>query len=312
MSQLEYLNLDLQIERANDGYCARILQSPAGEAHCGFQLPFSDLEIENLLLRMGQAQRRSRRADTIPTEAAKTFGGRLFDAIFDTSMRDCLGASVTQAEQRGVGLRIRLRLTEAPELLSLPWEYLYYPTQKRFFSLSDSTPIVRFLDLAQPTRPLTVQLPLRILAVISSPQNYALLDAEREWAKLKSALEALTQRGLVYLERLTTASLSALQGQLRKAEYHVVHYIGHGGFDDQTQDGFLVLEDEQQQGHIVSSEYLGTLLHDHRSLRLAVLNACEGARLLSPIRLLAQPRTLSGKAFRPSLPCSLRSPMKRR
>ena len=40
----------------------------------------------------------------------------------------------------------------------------------------------------------------------------------------------------------------------------------------------LLLEREKQRGHRVGSQYLGMLLHDHESLRVAVLNACEGAR----------------------------------
>jgi hypothetical protein len=40
----------------------------------------------------------------------------------------------------------------------------------------------------------------------------------------------------------------------------------------------LLLEDEEGRGRPVSGQYLGTLMHDERTLRLAVLNACEGAR----------------------------------
>ena len=40
----------------------------------------------------------------------------------------------------------------------------------------------------------------------------------------------------------------------------------------------LILEDEDKRGREVSGQYLGALLHDQRTLRLAVLNACEGAR----------------------------------
>jgi hypothetical protein len=58
----------------------------------------------------------------------------------------------------------------------------------------------------------------------------------------------------------------------------VLHFVGHGGFDEQTQDGLLVFEDEQGRGNEVSATYLSTLLHDADSLRLAVLNACDGAR----------------------------------
>ena len=40
----------------------------------------------------------------------------------------------------------------------------------------------------------------------------------------------------------------------------------------------LVFEDEWAHSALVDAETLGVLLHDHHSLRLAVLNACEGAR----------------------------------
>jgi CHAT domain-containing protein len=65
---------------------------------------------------------------------------------------------------------------------------------------------------------------------------------------------------------------------LRKEKYHIFHFIGHGAFSDFKEDGLLLLEDEQGAGVPVSGHYLGTLLHDEKSLRLALLNACEGAR----------------------------------
>ena len=96
--------------------------------------------------------------------------------------------------------------------------------------------------------------------------------------KIEASVAELRQRGLLQLTRLPTATLGALQKQLRREPYHILHFVGHGGFDQQTQDGVLLLEDETGRSRLVSGNYLGTLLHDHRSLRLAVLNACEGAR----------------------------------
>jgi len=64
----------------------------------------------------------------------------------------------------------------------------------------------------------------------------------------------------------------------RGAPFHVFHFIGHGGFDEAAQDGVLQFEDESEMSYPVRGELLGMQLHDHRSLRLAVLNACEGAR----------------------------------
>ena len=40
----------------------------------------------------------------------------------------------------------------------------------------------------------------------------------------------------------------------------------------------LVLENEQGHPRLVTGGFLGTVLHNKRSLRLVVLNSCEGAR----------------------------------
>ena len=114
--------------------------------------------------------------------------------------------------------------------------------------------------------------------MISSPSDYPQLDVKRETAKMTEALGDLEQRGLVTVERQEDATLAELQRRLRNGQYHIFHFVGHGGFDAQAEDGLLMLEDQENRGRRVSAQFLGTLLHDHRPLRLAVLNACEGAR----------------------------------
>jgi hypothetical protein len=114
--------------------------------------------------------------------------------------------------------------------------------------------------------------------MISSPGDYPRLDVEREWTKLQEALGDWEQRGLLTLERLEEATLASLQRQLRRGAYNIFHFIGHGGFDNRVQDGVLILEDEEERGRPVSGQDLGTIMHDHRPMRLAILNACEGAR----------------------------------
>ncbi|KPV48259.1 hypothetical protein SE17_39035, partial [Kouleothrix aurantiaca] len=175
-------------------------------------------------------------------------------------------------------LRLRLRLTGTPELTDLPWEFLHNPTFNRFLALSSQTPLVRYLEMPERVRPLSISLPLRILAVISSPRGYPPLNVEDEWQRLSTALADLQAHGLVQLERLAAPTLSALQRQLRRGSYHVLHFIGHGSFDEQQQDGVLLMEDNEGYGARVSSRDLGVILHDHGALRLVVLNACEGGR----------------------------------
>jgi hypothetical protein len=278
MAPIKHLEFDLLIEKTASGYRARVLDSPGGQAGHEFVLPFSDLEVENFILRLGQARRGMRRLESSALAAAKEFGGKLFAAVFAAEVNDCLQRSLAEAAGQHAGLRFRLRLSSAPELLDLPWELLYQPAQNRFLALSVETPLVRYLDLPGRVAPLAVTPPLNILVVIASPRDYPALDVEAEWQRLRDSVRDLEGRGLLTVDRLEIPTLAALQRQLRRKEYHVFHFIGHGGFDEQAQDGLLMLEDEQGNSRPASGQYLGVLLHDEKSLRLALLNACEGGR----------------------------------
>lgn len=274
-----FLDFDLLIERTSaGGYRARVINSPAGQPSGEFTLPFSEMELENFLLKIGRPRRGVRKLESPEMDAAKVFGGSLFKAVFSDDVLACLRSSMDEATAREAGLRLRLRLTDAPELADLPWEYLYNPSLNRFLALSVQTPIVRYLDIPERIRPLQIKPPLRILALITSPSDYPPLDVEHEWANLQNALSDLQQRGLVQLHRLEASTPAALQRALGHSEYHIFHFIGHGGFDAGAQEGVILLEDDAKRGRTLSGEALGTLLHDETTLRLAVLNACEGAR----------------------------------
>jgi hypothetical protein len=275
---ISYLDFDLLVRRAEDGYRAQVLSSPAGEAAANFTAPFSELELEDFLLRMGRPRRGTRRIGSPEMDLVKTLGNRLYEAVFSGEVRACWRSSLSEAEVQTAGVRLRLRITDAPELNDIPWEYLYNAPLNRFLSLSEHTPLVRYLDLPERIRPLAVDAPLEILVMISSPTDYPDLNVENEWCRLKAALAGLVDEGKVRLERLAEARLQGLQRKLRAGRYHILHFVGHGGFNRETQEGVLVLCDEAGKGRLVGAEYLGAILHDHRSLRLVVLNACEGSR----------------------------------
>jgi hypothetical protein len=280
--ELTYLDFDVLLERVGKSrrrYRARVVNAPAGQTPpVAFTMPFTPQDLEIFVLRIGRPRRVVRRIDAPETAAVKIFGGQLYRALFHDQLEVNLLRSLSEAAAKGAGLRIRLRLSDTPELAELPWEFLYDQTRNRFLSLSDRTPLVRYLEVSDPPRPLTVSPPLQILVMIASPSDYPQLDVEQEWTKLRTALAPLEQANQVQVTRLETATLAALRRQLRRADWHVLHFIGHGGFDPQTQDGVLVLEDQTGRSRLVSGQDLGVLVHDHDPLRLVVLNACEGAR----------------------------------
>ena len=295
MGEGSYFNFDLIIEQVGEKYRARVIDSPAGQASTEFDIPFSELELENFVLRMGRPRAGVRRVNSSEMEAVKQCGERLFRAVFSDDVYACFLRSRDAAMEDESGLRVRLRI-DVPKLHDYPWEFLYNAHLNQFLALSKDTPVVRYLELPYPVQPLTVQPPLNILVMIASPEGFPKLNVEEEWKRLSNALAPLIRRGLVTLERLKKPTLSALQQRLRRGEYHIFHFIGHGTYSEHKQDGMLLLEEENGQGRPVSGQYLGTVLHDHRSLQLVVLNACEGARTSpeDPYAGVAQTLVLQG------------------
>ncbi len=275
-----YENFDLLIDQTAQGLRARVIRSLAGEATADFQLPFTEGELaaffaDTLGLEWGEEHGSTEE----PALDVRRFGERLYQAVFAGDVSTCLLRSLDRAADRQAGLRIRLRLDRGlPHLAALPWEYLYAPELQRFLALSDQTPIVRYLEVVQGVQPLEVIPPLVLLAVVSKPQDAPALDVEAEWQRLRLALAPMEARGLVQVERLEQPWLSSLQQRLRRGSVHLLHFIGHGVFDESAGRGALLFENASGQSDVVPAEALGTLLHDHRSMRLAFLSACEGAR----------------------------------
>ncbi len=255
MPDMVYLNFDIEIEQANGQYRAHVLNSPAGEARAVLG-PLDGLDLDG---------------------SPETQGGELFDAVFRDEVLSSLRRSLDAAERAERGLRIRLRLADVPELADLPWEYLYDFQRARFFALSRETPLVRYLDLPEPADSIRPEIRLRVLAVIASPSDYPALDAEREWSNLQEALSDLESRGAVTLDRLTPATVESLQRHLLRHDYHILHFLGHGEFDEVAGDSVLLLADADGRSEPVSGETFSALVRDQRSLRLALLNACRGA-----------------------------------
>jgi hypothetical protein len=270
-----YDELRLRIDRREAGSYHVLASTLTAEASTSFELPFNELEIENFILKVSRPRGR-RRIETSAIADARSFGGRLFKALFHAQIHELYRDALTHARGEDRGVRITLCLSGSPELIDVPWEYLF--DDPDFLAVSAFTPVVRYLDLPRGHRPLLVEPPLRLLGVVSSPADYEQLDVERERDNLRRALSSLTDAGAVELHWLERPTLGGLLKALQTGTFHALHYIGHGSYDRGSEHGVLLFEDESGWARPVSGDKLGMVLHDFSSLRLAILNACEGAR----------------------------------
>jgi len=277
-----YLDFDIWIDQKSEGlYRAKAWSGAAGfEATELFALPPA-LMGGDLFSFAGAAPRRggSGVAEVADGASPEQVGDELFRTVFQGELLKAFQGCLAKA-RGGPGLRIRLRLNDVPHLAGLPWEYLYDAESRGFLALSGRTPVIRYLELSEALGTLLVEPPLRVLAVISTPRGYReLAEADEEWRRLSAALKPLLKSGLIEVERLERPTPAALETRLRTGQsVHVLHFVGHGGFSELRGEGVLVFEDEDGNGVPMGGPSLAYLLQDHPSLRLAVLNACNGAR----------------------------------
>ena len=230
-----------------------------------------------------------------PSPAVLEAAGRtLFAALFNGQVSEVWREALTLAHEHHQSVRLCL-YSELPSLIALPWEYLYDPVRARWLALDADLSLVRALPLAT-AEPLRVEGVLRVLVMLASPSDLASLDAEREWANLETA----TATAAIDLFRVEP-TYEALQGALRQHTPHVFHFVGHGAFPADPADaaaqgarhlrpaeGAAGRPEERVQGalafcrpdgtaDLITADKLAILLAGCKTLRLVLLNACQGA-----------------------------------
>ena len=204
----------------------------------------------------------------------RDLGSRMYRALITEDVHSLLMTSRQQAAMSGEQLRIVLRISP-PELACLPWEFLFDPGDEDYVCLS--TPLIRRPQLMQPVRALGVPGPLRVLGMVASPSDQQELAADNERRRLSAAMRALA--GRVDLAWTDGQGWRDLKVALRHGgPWHVLHFIGHGGFDTVAGEGVLLLAGEDSRSHALPASDLALLVEKHQSLRLVVLNACDTGR----------------------------------
>ncbi len=221
----------------------------------------------------------------------KAAGIDLFAQLLGDQLASAYTRATTQSAQQGHKLRLRI-VSDQPDVIAVPWEYLYDQGKGQWLALHREISLVRGLPLAgRDVQPITG--PLRVLVMASDPTDLPRLNSARELANL----EKIAATGMIDLHRIAP-SYEALQNALRQ-DPHVFHFIGHGTFpdaqsgctagarhlrwDSATDDppketqGMLAFCRTDGTAYLIEADRLAPLLAGCETLGLVLLNACEGA-----------------------------------
>ncbi|MET0454931.1 MAG: CHAT domain-containing protein [Mycobacterium sp.] len=217
----------------------------------------------------------SRRILSPGEQRLRIVGQQLFDALFSGPVGEAYRASADAASARGERLQVVLRL-DVPGLAAIPWEAMYDAQNGEYISLTD--PLIRHIASAD-TEPLAIAPPLKVLVLVSSPSGLAALDVEAEREKLSKALAEPIADGRIELSWLMQATWENVQDEMLSGTWHVLHFIGHGDYDQRTDQGVIALVGDDGGIHLVEADRLAGLLNEARPTpRLVVLNSCQSGR----------------------------------
>jgi hypothetical protein len=289
---MKYHNLDLEafdyrIEGDGEQFRVRVTDSPVGQQ-------WHD-QADRVVVPPGfREQLRPLETGMVGLVEMIALGKDLAALLFPPGARSFLTRSREKVGE-GEALRIRLRL-HTYALADMPWEYVYVapagtpPGQEGvdgFLALDRRVSLVRYEVMAQAPGTLDPlgEGVLRMVVLLASPDpsasHLAEVDLLEEQHRIAQALRGVPEVGAEFYPEGT---VDALQRAL-SSEAHIFHFVGHGVFQGQRDaavgssggQGYVILVDERRQIWPFAADRLARNLSG-RGVRLAVLNACEGAR----------------------------------
>lgn len=272
--------IELEIEQGPDAgtYSVQVLRSVSGgEPQGTMTLDVAALLagmplLEATVLASAVAARRVVGDKEAPLRA---MGTQLFESVFAGAVGGAYRASVGVARERGNDLQVLLRLT-APGLAGVPWETMFDPETAAYVCRKE--PLVRHVPAPSSAAPGTVVLepPLRILGMVASPAGLPRLEVEDERRRLEEALGPHIASGRVQLGWLDDVSWDGVHAALVQGRWHVLHFIGHGGYDVETDEGVLAFVGKDGRADYVEASSLADLLDEADvTPQLVVLNSCQ-------------------------------------
>jgi len=201
------------------------------------------------------------------------FGSQMFDTLFQGDVKRLYDEA--RARHRG---RLDLVLTSMiPWIAEKPWEFAYDHGRASFLATEE----IHFVRNVMTNVPADLVVrsggSLRILVVSAQPVGFGRLSIDQEVAVIRRGFEPLVEAGLVEIEALARATPAQIHGYLQTGSYQIVHFIGHGVYDEARGEGCLIFVNEQGGEYPLGERSVREIFRG-RGLSLVFLNSCESGR----------------------------------
>lgn len=203
-------------------------------------------------------------------------GQKLFNAIFQDRIEDIYNKCL-RGLKRHQQICIKIDVSNQGKINEIPWELLFDPMRGPLVLFD--TPIVRYI-LPRPlsNQELIAPRTLKVLLTSAAPQPLEPIDFELETKHIQDALAYLGKDVEITIEpHLSERKLREL---LQNQRFHIWHFAGHSGVDDQGWASRLFLEDDKGNIETIAAPNLGFMLSGS-FLRLVVFSAPSNAATAS-------------------------------
>lgn len=199
------------------------------------------------------------------------FGTDLFETLFHGEVRRLYD----EARARQQGRKLDVVLTSMISWIAeKPWEFAYDRTRRSFLATEDVHFIRNALAAIPAERIAPRAGPLRILVVSAQPVGFGRLSIAQEEEMIRRGFDALVAAGLATIDTLPRATPSELQQRVSTSSYDIVHFIGHGSYDEESGVGSLIFE-SGSGGSVALPERSVREIFCGRGIKLVFLNACQ-------------------------------------
>ncbi len=265
------------VKQPNGPKCARVFASyGSARVTCAMRLHADEGEESTAYGRIiGMHERiknyTNREKGSLPSdEQMVKFGSDLFETLFQGEVRRLYD----EARSRQTRKLDIVFTSMIPWIAEKPWEFAY-DASRRSFMATEEIHLIRNVLTAVPANVIPVRHgPLRILVAAAQPVGFGHLSVEQEVEVIRRGFEPLIDVGSVTVEVLARATPSRIHGRLLTGDFDVVHFVGHGTFDEEAQEGALIFEDDRG-GQIRLGERSVREIFCQRGVSLVFLNSCQ-------------------------------------